>query len=124
METKYKLVIPERFLNWVRPTLRKRQGEIHAEWNSGLHRLGWLEPVEDGPVSAEQIWDAHLKCVEDGILSRELEKSDFFEIWKICEYNERKRTQPAVNLVKKLANMKGIYGWLKEVAEQALKDME
>jgi hypothetical protein len=39
------------------------------------------------PVTAEEIWNAHLKCVEDGILSRELEKADFLEIWKICESN-------------------------------------
>jgi hypothetical protein len=47
----------------------------------------WLEPIEDCPVSAEEVWEAHLKCIEDGVLSRELERSDFFEIWKICEAN-------------------------------------
>ena len=53
MTKKYRLKIPDKYLRWLHPEFKERNGEISDTWDDELHELGWLEEIKE-PMTFEK----------------------------------------------------------------------
>jgi len=80
-------------------------GTTLAGWNWFFKDIpdSWLEPIEDGPVSAEELLKMFKAKYDDSIADARATPytaSELLELAKSAEKNERKRTQPVIDAIK------------------------
>jgi hypothetical protein len=114
IKMKYRLKIPEEWEKFLMPIIRYANGEEvgimcvgdkytvvscvdkNMEPDEFPVKKDWLEPIEDGPVSIEDIVN---KFYPYGSTAHIREKA--IEIGKLCESNHAKRTQPVIDASKR-----------------------
>jgi hypothetical protein len=133
---KYRLKIPEKYIEIIPSIAKFANGkEVLVESYNGDYanviscmsvftvKVKWLEPIEDGPASAEKFFKEKYKCEPKPDSNYNYNDYEILDAYRKGEASDRKCTQPVIDCLRSLLDCP-IPKWVELRALESLKTLE